>query len=55
MDEQQVIDFNVTGERREQNTLINDTRREVKRWRANNWNGVMPYSRKLVAPGRRSF
>ncbi|MGA2929500.1 MAG: DEAD/DEAH box helicase family protein, partial [Solirubrobacteraceae bacterium] len=47
--EQQVLDFDVTGERREENTLINDIRREVERWRANNWNGVTPYSRKLLA------
>ena len=32
------LDFDVTGERREANTLINDIRREVERWRANNWN-----------------
>ncbi len=43
------IDFDATGERREQNSLINDIRREVERWRANNWNGVTPYTRKLLA------
>jgi type III restriction enzyme len=42
------LDFDVTGERRELNTLINDIRREVERWRANNWNGVTPYTRKLL-------
>jgi len=47
--EAQTFDFDVTGERREQNTLINDIRHEVERWRANNWNGVTPYSRKLLA------
>ena len=46
---QQAFDFDLTGERREQNTLINDIRREVERWRANNWNGVTPYTRKLLA------
>jgi type III restriction enzyme len=46
---QQAFDFDVTGERREQNTLINDVRREVEVWRANNWNGVTPYSRKLLS------
>src|SRR6266567_2875056 len=46
---QQAFDFDVTGERREQNTLINDIRREVERWRASNWNGVTPYTRKLLA------
>ena len=48
-EEQQAFDFDVTGERREQNTLINDIRPEVERWRANNWNGVTPYTRKLLA------
>jgi type III restriction enzyme len=30
------MDFDATGERREQNTLINDIRREVEKWRAGN-------------------
>ena len=47
--EQEALDFDATGERREQNTLINDIRREVDVWRANNWNGVTPYTRKLLA------
>ncbi len=47
--DQQALDFDQTGERREQNTLINDVRREVERWRASNWNGVTPYTRKLLA------
>jgi type III restriction enzyme len=47
--EQGVLDFDITGERREQNSLINDIRREVERWRASNWNGVTPYTRKLLA------
>jgi type III restriction enzyme len=47
--EQLTLDFDVTGERREQNSLINDIRREVERWRANNWNGVTPYTRKLLS------
>src|SRR5215469_6945031 len=46
---QETLDFDITGERREQNTLINDIRREVERWRASNWNGVTPYTRKLLA------
>ena len=46
---QEAFDFDATGERREQNSLINDIRREVERWRAGNWNGVTPYSRKLLA------
>ncbi len=48
-DQQQVLDLDATGERREQNSLINDIRREVELWRASNWNGVTPYSRKLLA------
>jgi type III restriction enzyme len=47
--EQQALDFDLTGERRQQHTLINDIRREVERWRAGNWNGVTPYTRKLLA------
>ena len=46
---QGTLDFDVTGERREANTLINDIRRDVERWRASNWNGVTPYTRKLLA------
>ncbi len=46
---QETLDFDIRGERREQNTLINDIRREVERWRASNWNGVTPYTRKLLA------
>ena len=46
---QEAFDFDTTGERREVNTLINDIRREVERWRAMNWNGVTPYTRKLLA------
>ena len=46
---QETFDFDVTGERREQNSLINDIRREVERWRASNWNGVTPHTRKLLA------
>jgi type III restriction enzyme len=46
---QQALDFDATGERLEQNSLINDIRREVERWRVSNWNGVTPYTRKLLA------
>lgn len=46
---QGTFDFDSTGERRELNTLINDIRREVERWRGMNWNGVTPYTRKLLA------
>ncbi len=47
--DQQAFDLDLTGERREQNTLINDIRREVERRRAGDWNGVTPYTRKLLA------
>jgi type III restriction enzyme len=46
---QETLDFDVTGERREENSLINDVRREIELWRAKNWNGVTPYTRKLLA------
>jgi type III restriction enzyme len=45
---QEAFDFDATGERREDNTLVNDIRREVELWRARNWNGVTPYTRKLL-------
>ncbi len=47
--EQVAIDFDVTGERRERNSLINDLRREVERWRRGQvYNGVTPITRKLL-------
>ena len=46
--EQQTLDFDVTGERRERNALINDIRREVERWRAVSTGGVTPITRKLL-------
>jgi type III restriction enzyme len=42
------LDFDPTGERREANSLINDVRREVELWRNRGWNGVTPYTRKLL-------
>ncbi len=47
--DQQALDFDATGERLEANGLINDIRREVELWRANNWTGVTPYTRKLLS------
>lgn len=47
--EQQTLDFDPTGERLEENSLINDIRVEVERWRVRGWNGVTPYTRKLLA------
>ncbi len=47
--EQVELDFDATGERREQNGLINDLRREVERWRrGDHYPGVTPISRKLL-------
>ena len=46
--EQQDLDFDVTGERREVNTLINDIRSRVELWRAQGYNGVTPITRKLL-------
>lgn len=51
---QQAFDFDPTGERLESNSLINDIRTEVERWRLQGWNGITPYTRKLLthwAPG----
>lgn len=45
---QSEIDFDITGERRERNTLINDLRRDVAKWRRNGYDGVTPISRKLL-------
>jgi len=46
--EQQGFDFDVTGERREANSLINDIRSRVEVWRAQGYNGVTPVTRKLL-------
>ena len=40
--------FDTTGERREQNSLINDIRRQVELWRVRGYVGVTPISRKLM-------
>ena len=42
------IDFDLTGERREENSLINDIRARVELWRGRNYPGVTPISRKLL-------
>src|SRR3546814_289955 len=47
-EEQQGLDFDLTGERREVNTLINDIRSRVELWRAQGYNGVTPITRKLL-------
>jgi type III restriction enzyme len=46
--EQIGLDFDTTGERREQNSLINDIRARVELWRGRNYTGVTPMSRKLL-------
>ncbi len=46
--EQVALDFDLTGERREENSLINDIRREVELWRARRYPDVTPISRKLL-------
>ncbi len=47
--EQVEIDFDTTGERRERNSLINDIRRDVAKWRrGGEYAGVTPISRKLL-------
>ncbi len=46
--EQEALDFDVTGERREVNSLINDIRARVDRWRAYGYPGVTPVTRKLL-------
>ena len=46
---QETIDFDVTGERRERNALINDIRRDVEQWRGDGqYGGVTPITRKLL-------
>jgi type III restriction enzyme len=45
---QEELDFETTQERIEKNSLINDLRREMERWRRTNYDGVTPTSRKLL-------
>ncbi len=46
--DQPEIDFDLTGERREKNSLINDLRREVGLWRQRGYGRVTPTTRKLL-------
>jgi type III restriction enzyme len=46
--QQEALDFDLTGERIERNTLINDLRREVQRWRRRDYERATPISRKLM-------
>lgn len=46
---QETFDFDLTGERREKNSLINDLRRDVAKWRGSgDFPGVTPITRKLL-------
>ncbi|WP_161996393.1 BPTD_3080 family restriction endonuclease [Rhodococcus sp. YH1] len=45
---QDEFDFDLTGERREKNPLINDLRREVGLWRQRGYGRVTPTTRKLL-------
>ncbi|UKA63756.1 BPTD_3080 family restriction endonuclease [Arthrobacter sp. FW306-04-A] len=46
---QETFDFDLTGERREKNSLINDLRRDVSKWRrGGDFAGVTPITRKLL-------
>src|SRR5690349_19633153 len=46
---QESFDFDATGERREKNSLINDVRRDVAKWRrGGQYAGVTPITRKLL-------
>ena len=47
-DPQLELDFDITGERIEENPLINAIRDKVKVWRLQNYPGVTPVSRKLL-------
>jgi len=42
------LDVELTAERRERNSFINDLRREVERWRLRDYERVTPTSRKLL-------
>jgi type III restriction enzyme len=47
--EQEIFDFDATGERRKKNDLINNIRRDVAKWRmSGQYPGVTPISRKLL-------
>jgi type III restriction enzyme len=45
---QTAFDFDITGERRERNELVNELRREVAKWRKFGYERVTPISRKLL-------
>jgi type III restriction enzyme len=45
---QEAFDMDVTGERRELNSLINDIRYRVELWRGRRYPGVTPITRKLL-------
>ena len=45
---QDALDFDLTGERRERNGLINDLRRDVDLWRQRGFHGTTPTSKNLL-------
>ncbi len=45
---QDALDFDLTHERVEKNTLINDLRRAVEQWRLRDYKGATPTSRRLL-------
>lgn len=45
---QEELDFGITGERRDKNSLINELRREVELWRARRYPHVTPITRTLL-------
>lgn len=46
--QQEGFDFDLTHERREENSLINDIRQRMELWRARGYPGATPVSRKLM-------
>lgn len=46
--DQDTLDFDLTGERRERNGLINDLRRDVELWRQRDYHGATPTTRNLL-------
>jgi len=45
---QEAMDFDLTGERREKNSLINELRGDVDLWRQRSYHGTTPITRKLL-------
>lgn len=45
---QQSLDYDLTGERREPNSVINELRRDIDLWRQRRYHGTSPVTRKLL-------